>query len=106
LPEENQFFNKLGSLFGLGGNGGGWNPLSIFGLGGEKKSDDINAAQHFASIANGVNGLVKDMMKGAAKLGEELSTEAPSTTTKDPFAEGIGKLLSGFLGRQKKDDIK
>jgi hypothetical protein len=107
VAEENPF-QRLGSLFGLGGNGnsGGWNPLSLLGIGGgaEKKDGQSNPSQHLASIANGFNGLMKDMLKGAAKIGEELSsTEAPTTTSKDPIVDGIGKLLKGFWNSKNKD---
>lgn len=118
VPEENPFLKLGSSLFGLassggGNNNGGWNPLALLGMGGEKKDGDQqpNTAKHFASIASGFNGLFKDVLNGAAKLGET-STEAPTTPapTKDPIGEGIGKLISGFFNRRnnggEKSDIK
>ncbi|CAB3385365.1 Hypothetical predicted protein [Cloeon dipterum] len=62
--------NSLLNLFGLAGNNnGGWNPLSLL-----KSADDANKksayeAKNFASIANGISGLLQDAAKNVEQFG-------------------------------------
>ncbi|CAB3385369.1 Hypothetical predicted protein [Cloeon dipterum] len=90
--------NSLLNLFGLAGNNnGGWNPLSLLKFADEANKNSADQAKHFASIANGISGLLQDAAKNVDQFGQLLNTtQAPPTSPKDPLIAGL-EMLSGMF---------